>query len=131
MDDQPVAALRGIVRSRVRFQNRPTQCLARERLRSCASCGGCSLLVGRFCMLTVARKASGCDGNYSQRTAGAADDFQWRGDDNGAGWRKLIQVGQTGQPKFAAAVHQIVVWEGGIKGGGLTGISPDRFHADA
>jgi|SRR5580700_11485929 hypothetical protein len=40
--------------------------------------------------------SSGCDGNDPQGTAGAADDFQWCGDDNGASWRKLIKVGQTG-----------------------------------
>jgi hypothetical protein len=51
------------------------------------------------------RRRLGCDGNDSQRTAGAADDFQWRGDDDSAGGRKLIKVGQTGQPKPSAAVH--------------------------
>jgi hypothetical protein len=40
--------------------------------------------------------SSGCDGNDPQGTAGAADDFQWCGDDNGASWRELIKVGQTG-----------------------------------
>ena len=42
-----------------------------------------------------------------------------------------IEVGQTSQPELAAAVHQIVVREGWFKGGGLTGIGPDRFHANA
>jgi hypothetical protein len=53
----------------------------------------------------ILRRRLGCDGNDSQRTAGAADDFQWRGDHDGACGRKLIKVGQTGQPKLAAAVH--------------------------
>src|SRR5580692_818447 len=76
------------------------------------------------------RLASWCDGDHSQRTAGAADDFQWRGDHDGAGGRKLIKVRQAGQPKLAAAVHQIVVREGWVKSGGLTGIGPDRFYPD-
>src|ERR1700691_2919882 len=77
------------------------------------------------------RRASWCDGNDPQRTAGAAYDFQWRRNDDGADRRKLIQVVQTGQPKLAAPVHEVVVREGWVEGGGLTGIGPDRLHADA
>ena len=79
----------------------------------------------------TARSVSGCDGNDTQRTAGAADDFQWRGNDDGTGRRKLIKVAESGKAILAAAVHEVVVREGRVKGGGLTSVGPDRLHADA
>jgi hypothetical protein len=42
------------------------------------------------------RTASGRDGDNTQRTAGAAGDFQGRRDDDGPNWWKLIKVGKTG-----------------------------------
>ena len=75
-------------------------------------------------------QCSGCNGDDSQRTAGATNDFQWRGNDDGPGRGKLIKVGQTGQPKLAASMHEVVVRKGRIKSGGLSSISSNRLHAD-
>lgn len=73
---------------------------------------------------------SGCDGNDPQGASGAAYDFEWCSHDDGTSRRKLIKVGQPGQPKLAVAVHKVVVGEGWVKGSGLAGIGPDRLHAD-
>ena len=81
--------------------------------------------------ITAGQIASGCDGNDTQWTAGAAGDFQWRCDDNGSSRWELIEVAQTGQAKLAAAVHKVMVRKGWIKGGGLTGVGPDCLHTQA
>jgi predicted permease len=44
-----------------------------------------------------------------------------------ARWGQLIQVTQTGQAKFTAAMHDVVVGEWRIKAAGLTGICADGF----
>src|SRR5258708_20055717 len=59
--------------------------------------------------------ASRCDGNSPQGTAGASDDFQWCGNDDRAGRRKLIEIAQTGQTKLAAAVHEVVIRKRRVK----------------
>jgi hypothetical protein len=81
-------------------------------------------------LFTAASGVSRCYGNDSQWTTGAADDFQRRGNDNRAGWRKLIKIAQAGQPKLAASVHQVVVRERRVEGSGLACIGPDGLYAD-
>src|SRR5271169_3770099 len=75
--------------------------------------------------------ASRRDRNDPQRTTGACNNFQWRCDDDGAGRRKLIEVGEACQPKLATAMHDVVVREWRVECRGLAGIGPDRLHADA
>lgn len=74
---------------------------------------------------------SGRDCNDPQGTAGAADNFQRRGNDDGSGRWKLIKVAQTGQPKLTAAVHEVVIWKRGIESGGLSRIRTDCLHTKA
>src|SRR5258708_8722498 len=62
--------------------------------------------------------ASRCDGNSPQGTAGASDDFQWRGNDDRAGRRKLVEIAQTGQTKLAASMHEVVIRKRRVKSGG-------------
>jgi len=75
-------------------------------------------------------RPSGRDGNDPERAARSADDLQRRSNDHSTGWRKLIQVAQARQTELSAAVHQIVVREGRIEAGCLSGVGPNRLHAD-
>ena len=45
------------------------------------------------------------DGEDAEGTAGAVDDFEGRGDDDGAGGRQLIEIAEAGEAEFSAAVH--------------------------
>ena len=73
---------------------------------------------------------SGRDSNDPQGTSRSSDNLEWRRDDDGAGRRKLVEIAQTGQPKLAATVHEVMIREGRIESGSLAGVSADRFHAD-
>ena len=69
--------------------------------------------------------------NDPQRATGSADNFQRRRNDNSSGRRKLVKIAQAGQTKLPTAVHQVVVGERWIEGGGLAGIGSDCLYPDA
>ena len=70
-----------------------------------------------------------CD--HSHGTAGAIHDFEWRSDDNGAGQRQKIEIGQAGQSELAVAVHHEVIAEGRVEAGRLSGICADGLDTNS
>jgi hypothetical protein len=56
--------------------------------------------------------------------------FQWCGDDDGAGWRKLIEITETSQSKLAAPVHEVMIRERRVESGGLSSVGADCLHAN-
>src|SRR5687767_12113160 len=70
-------------------------------------------------------------GDRADRAAGAVDEFEGGGDQDGAGGRELVEVAEAGEAEFAGAVHDVVAGEGRVEGKGLAGVGADRLHPGA
>jgi len=49
------------------------------------------------------------DGEDAEGAARAVDNFEGRGDDDGAGGRQLIEIAEAGKAEFSAAVHDEMI----------------------
>src|SRR5687767_14955210 len=71
------------------------------------------------------------DRNYAKRAAAAADDFERRGNHDGAGGWQLIEIRQAGQTELARTMHDRVVRERRIDRARLSSIGANRFDTYA
>src|SRR5437660_3120666 len=71
------------------------------------------------------------DGDGTEGTAGAVDDFERGGDDDGTGGGQLIEVAKAGEAKLSAAMHDEMIGEGRVKFGGLARVGSHCFDTDA
>src|SRR5690606_33754479 len=70
--------------------------------------------------------------NQRNRTDGAsrsALELERRSDEHRSNGRKLVEVGEVGEPELAGAVHDGMIRKRRIVRGAYAGVGPDRFGA--